>query len=73
MDTGKQALTKPRKKVDVPQKKGRTEEAKAANLRVRAAEFAPPNLLRQISERWVLVRSFGSRLDHNQQRRICSN
>ena len=28
MDTGKQALTKPRKKVGVPQKKGRTEEGK---------------------------------------------
>ena len=28
MDTDKQALTKPQKKVDVPQKKGRTEEGK---------------------------------------------
>ena len=34
MDTGKQALTKPQKKVGVPQKKGRTEEGKGGELAV---------------------------------------
>jgi hypothetical protein len=48
MDTGKQALTKPQKKVGVPQKKGRTEEGKGGEpavprCRTCAAELAPPD------------------------------
>ena len=50
MDTGKQALTKPQKKVGVPQKKGEQKKAKAANLRFRAAELVPRNLRRQIAK-----------------------
>jgi hypothetical protein len=47
MDTDKQALTKPQKKVGVPQKKGRTEEGKGGEpaiprRRTCAAELAPP-------------------------------
>jgi hypothetical protein len=34
MDTGKQALTKPQKKVGVPRKKGRAEEGKGGKLAV---------------------------------------
>ena len=48
MDTGKQALTKPQKKVGVPQKKGRTEEGKrgepaVSRRRTCVAELAPPD------------------------------
>ena len=48
MHNGKQALTKPHKKVGVPQKKGRTEEGKGGEpavprRRTCAAELAPPD------------------------------
>ena len=76
MNNVKQVMTKPQKKVGAHEK-GRTEEGKggepAVPRRRTCAELAPPNLRRQISERWVLVRSFGSRLNHNQQREIWSN
>ncbi len=73
MNTGKQVLTKPQKKVGVPQKKGRTEEGKGGEPAVPCRERLQPGRRCQISRRWVSPGPLSSRRDHNQIWIICSN
>ena len=70
MKTGKQALTKPQKKVGVPQKKWRTEEGKGGEPAVPGRPTCGSgHLRRQISQRWVSLGSSRSSRDCNQIRR----
>ena len=67
---GKQALTKPQKKVGVPQKKWRTEEGKGGEPAVPGRPTCGSgHLRRQISQRWVSLGSSRSSRDRNQIRR----